>query len=94
MYYNEHPEPKLLLWLSVLVPILVDVVSLESRHSVSSFGPECLNYGRRSLLEQKQGCRCMADSVDEVMREEEVAKLDDDIVVVSEIIFKNFLMSS
>ena len=36
----------------------------------------------------------MADSVDEVMREEEVAKLDDDIVVVSEIIFKNFLMSS
>ena len=45
-------------------------------------------------MEQKQGCRCMADSVDEVMREEEVAKLDDDIVVVSEIIFKNFLMSS
>ena len=29
----------------------------------------------------------MADSVNEVMREEEVAKLDDDIVDVSEIIF-------
>ena len=28
----------------------------------------------------------MADSVNEVMREEEVAKLDDDIVDVSEII--------
>ena len=38
-------------------------------------------------IKEKHGCRCMPDSVNEVMREEEVAKLDDDIVDVSEIIF-------
>ena len=32
------------------------LVSLESRSRVSSFGPECLNYGRRSLLvKEKHG---------------------------------------
>ena len=56
MYCKEHPEPKLLLWLSVLVPIWLMLVSLESTSRVSSFGPECLNYGRRSLLvKEKHG---------------------------------------
>jgi len=45
-------------------------------------------------IEVKTRVPIMADSVDEAMQEEEVAKLNDDIVDVSEIIFKNFSMSS
>ena len=86
MYCKEHPEPKLSLWLSVLVPILVDVSIFGVKTPCFFIWAGVFELRKTIAIKQKHGCRCMTDSVNEVMREEEVAKLDDDIVDVSEII--------